>query len=776
MAKDYPESEQYFEFGGLANNFLPLRGTCSPVRMYMFGTHFAQAPVPLGCTKDRFWTPAHFEYAKYTFAVEVKRDCQVIAEIPKYMRHVTHNSYRMNPSTTYLVRDIHTGEYDIIEKTRYHSSHNNFAIEYVDVQETMRKVNARDTLWEGERLAQSPSIDTDGRLRPGVLAKTVFTSSPYVAEDGYKVSDTFCDSMTTTGYGRMVINVPEDHYLLHVAGTPENPKALPSPGEYIRKDGLLVAMRRHDDILDGIAMSPRMMQEVDFFFDRKVYIESYCREAMVVDIEVYRNEANVSAYQPYKPDDSGLPTDDVSRHAAALRDYHARVLAEYEKIQTAARRERRVAEYSPALTHLIHHSEGMTGTFPGVKGKVDTVPMVGRSEELSGTHIVITYAYKVRAGIGSKITGCSGNKGVICKIEKQENMRRDAHGNYADIEMSNMAPINRMSGSVWFEHYYHYKADETEREIRRIWKEGPRDFETYRRCYHRALAYYAIIVPMFHDAIVSKPRDKEFIRDHVDDILANGLDMEFDSLTPNIGIDAVREMETQFPSKYANAVRYGGYTGTEEEWNQTEQGRLRVQPVTMVDELGIRRTSRVPMMIGASYFLMLEHTGKSYSASMAPEAQVHGVPAKTSKADRHSQPYHLASGRMYGEADVRSEIGQTSPYAVADQIDRVNNPHVQEAIMRKVVESSTPSNIDSLVDREKHPVGEGLHLAFMRNHFYCAGAELAYYDVDKLGVPPRTVVVESEEDEEEYLEDDAGEDEDLDDGEMDYEREEEDDD
>lgn len=765
-------SQLHMEYGGLANNILPLRGTCSPVRMYMFGTHLAQAPVPLGCTKDRFWTPAHFEYAKYTFNVKAKRDCVIVEEIAKYATHVTYNSYRMNPHTTLIVRDIHTHEYDVIEKPRYCSNHNNFCFELKEKPEIMKKVHPDGTLRAGDILAQSPSIDVDGRWRPGVLCNTISTSSPYVAEDGYEVSDEICESFTTLGYGRIAFQVPEDHYLLHVAGTPDHPRPLPGPGEFIRKDGLLVAMRRHDPILDGIMMSPKKLREVDFFFDKKIYIESYARDAMVTDIEVYRNDSNVTAYQPYKPNESGIPTDDVTRHAEALRDYYGRVVDWYAETMARHRREKRPAEFSPELTHLIWYSSGVAGRLTPNTDRFDSVAAIGRNEELSGTHIVINYVYKVKAGIGSKITGCSGNKGVICNKKPRAEMYTDRFGRVADINMSNIAPVNRMSSSVWFEQYNHYKADETERVIRSYWDEYGDNKENVYRCYERALEYYAIIVPMFHEGIVSKPRDYNFVREHVLDIIANGLDMEFDSLTPNIGIDAVREMESKFPSKYANAVRYAGFTGSEGEWNRTEQGKLRLGPVTSVDENGKVVSSRVPMMIGSGYFLMLEHVGKSYSASMVPEAQVHGVPAKTSKSDRHSQPYHLASGRMYGEADVRSEIGQTDPRAVADQIDRVNNPHIQEESMRTIVEAINPTNLDTIVDRERHPVGQGLHLAFMRNHFYCSGAELAYYDVDKLGIPPRTILVEQDEDEVLDEEDDVDEDDDLDEGDEGYENEE----
>lgn len=766
-------NQQHIELGGLASNYLPLRSTVSPVRMYMFGTHLAQSPVPLGCTKDRFWTPAHFEYAKYTFKVKPADSCLVYAEVPKYHTNVTQNSYRMNPHTTYIVRDERSGEYGVIQKPRYVSHHNNFCFEYVENEELKRTRLKKDGhLRANDWIARSPSIGPDGRWRPGVLVNTISTSSPYVAEDGYKVSDVFCDAMTTLGYGRIAITVPDDHYMLLVHGTGDDARPFPGPGEFIRKDGLLAAMRRHDDILDGVMMSPEAMREVDFFFDDKVYIESYCREAQVVDIEVYRNDNNVNAMQPYCPDGTGEPTDSVSRHAEALRDYYGRILDQYEKIMKDAKRDGRVPTFSPEFTHLIWLATGIAGRFPGHTGKVDSVPQIGRNEELSGTHIIITYVYKVRAGIGSKITGTSGNKGVICKIEKKENMHTDRFGNTADVVMSNIAPINRMSASVPFEQYYHYKADETEREVKRIISELGRTEAGYQAAFERACAYYRIIVRMFYDAIMSKPRSKEWIRDHVDAILEGGLDMEFDSLTQNIGIDAIREMETEFPSKYENAVRYAGFTGTEAEWNETPQGKLRLGPVSYVNERGEREESLSNQMVGASYFLMLEHTAKSYSASMAPEAQVHGVPAKASKADRHSHPYHLASGRMYGEADVRSEIGQTKPKQVADQIDRVNNPHVQEEIMERLISSETPTNLDSIVDREKHPIGEGLHLAFLRNHLYCAGAEMAYYDVDNLGTPPKTMFVELDEDAEED-EDDVDEDDDLDEGDEDYEREEE---
>lgn len=763
--EDYSEHDQ--RLGGLANNIIWMRLLCSPVRMYMFGTHWAQAPIPHGCTKDRFWTAAHFEYAKYTFSVKAKTDCEIYAEIPKYETSAAYNGYRMNPHTTFIVRDQHTGEYGIIEKPRFHSSHNNFAWEYQDNPKIKRRLHPEGTLSRDDIIAQSPSISPDGRIRPGVLVKTTSTSSPYVAEDGYLVSKEITEAFTTTGYGRITINVPDDHYLLLIAGTDDNPQPIPGPGELIRADRLLAVMRRHDDILDIAGMSPRKIRDMDFFFDKKVYVESYARDARVVDIEVYRNDSNVKAMQPYIPDETGRPTDAISRHSEALRLYYRKILLAYQKIMADARKEGRTALFTPEFTHLINYATGVAGCWPsrtlGILDPIATIPTVGRNEELSGVTIIVTYTYTVRAGIGSKITGMSGNKGVICMMKPRSDMPTDRFGNVADLVMSSIAPLNRMSASIWTEHYLHYKADECEREIRRVMEETRGSDEGYDWCFRRAMMYYSAAVPMFYDKIRLRDRSRQWIRDHVDAIVAEGLDMEADSRNPNIGVHAVRDMETLFPSNYENAVRYAGFEGTEAEWNATEQGRLRVGPVRKVADDGTVVYSDKPEMIGGSYFMMLEHVAKSYSASMEPSAQVHGVPAKTSKSDRNSHPYHVSSGRMYGEADVRSEAGQTDPRQVADQIDRVNNPAMLESIYRKLVDDPNPGQIESLVDRDQFPQGQGLHLAFLRNHMYCAGAELAYWDTEGLGVPPKRVIVEESEDlDEEDLEEDEDDDDDVD--------------
>jgi hypothetical protein len=680
----------------------------------MWGSQLPQALVIDGATRDRFYTGVGREYAKYTFKTKIKDPMDIVERIEKFNVGRGMGAFTFNPRTTYIVYNRRKDIYDVVHVDKYKSHHNNFGYEQKLDYKALDKAHISGSFQVGDELAKSPAIDEHGIWRPGLLTHTAVMSHPYTTEDGFVVMDEWCQRAKSRGFGTIAINVPKGHYLLNTNGTIDRPKLFPEPGDNIREDGLLMAMRKHDDILGGVELSPKEMMEVDHFFDEFVYIEAHTRNARVIDVEVWKPENDPLEQQP-GPDEQGMvPTDDITRFDAARRLYHKRILDVYDGIMRDSRRNNKTPKFSDKLTRLIYSSAGAISEMPGL-GKLKLVPNFN-GQQMNTCRIVIKYTYDVIPTIGFKATGCWGDKGVICKILPRSMMPMDKFGVVAEVLSAPVVSINRMNPPKIFEHYYNFKCERIEVEVREMIKRDSSN-DGYLAAYKLLLSLYEVISLPFYEKIVEyngMGNDIRRVRRHVDAIINDKMYIYLPSHTQNIGVEGVGDIEARFPSDYG--------------------------PVTFYDAEGKLRRTRDKIMIGANYMIVLEKTGHDWSAVDAPRRQVHGVPAKMSQKDRSSLPWRYQAIRLMGEAEVRNEVGILGGEYMADQVDRPNNPKALYQIFRTIMHADRPTDLEQVVDREAIPVGNSLALSYLNNTMYCAGAQFAYYDVDRLGIPPDVVV------------------------------------
>lgn len=708
------ENQLYAELTGLACNLLSWMGGVSASRLIMWGSQLPQALVIEGCTRDRFYTGVGREYGKYTWKTEIKDPMDIVEKIEKFNVGQGLGAFTSNPRTTYVVYNRRKDEYDIVHVDKYVSHHNNFGYEQKLDLKLLEKAHRGGGFRAGDVLAKSPSLDEHGIWRPGLLTTTATMSHPYTTEDGFVVMDEWCERAKSRGFGQVAINVPKDHYLLNTNGTLERPKLFPEPGDKIREDGLLMAMRKHDDILGGVELSPKEMMELDYFFDEFVYIEAHTRNARVIDVEVWKPENDPLEQQP-TPEAQGMtPTDDVTRFDTARRQYHKRILDVYDKIMRDHRKVNKTPKFSKKFSRLIRDSAGATSEMPGL-GRLKLLPNYN-GQQLNTCRIVIKYSYDVVPTIGFKATGQWGDKGVICKVLKREQMPMDQYGVVAEVLSAPVVSINRMNPPKVFEQYYNYQCMRMEERVREYIKRDSSD-ASYREVYKLLLSFYEVISKPFYEKIVEyngMGNDIRRVRNHVDSIINDMMYIWLPSHTQNIGVEGIGDLEDRFPSE--------------------------IGPVTFYNEKGQLRRTRNSIRIGANYMIVLEKTGHDWSAVDAPRRQVHGVPAKMSQKDRHALPWRYQAIRLMGEAEVRNQAGILGGEYMADQVDRPNNPKALYQIFSNIVHAERPTDIERVVDREEIPVGNSLALSYLNNTMYCSGAQFAYFDVDRLGIPPDMAV------------------------------------
>lgn len=677
---------------GTATNLAPYAPCTSPSRLVMLGSQIQQKLLTKGMNRQRFFTGVEHEYAKYTFGVKLKEPIEVIAGIDKFDVGFGEKSFKYNPSRYLFVFNTAKQEYDLLEVHKYCSHHNNFGFEFDINEEAMYRTQPGNVLQAGEYLTRSPGVMAEGDYIFGTLTNSTFMSSHYVTEDGFMVSDEWCEENTTTGFGEIVINVPKGKYLINTCGTKGMYKPFPGPGDKIRPDGLIAALRDYDDILGCVEMTDGAMAQVDHFFDERYYIEAGSLNARVIDVDIQCTDGDGVDKMPVFEGSNPSDSDYIDKFWKAKLKFHKQVDAAYSAIKQRSRNKPRM---SRALHRFITDSRDFMLTKPGKRRyryKNTPIPTV---------RIAIRFMYDIVPTIGFKLTNLYGGKGVICKTKPRNEMPSYPDGTVADFVGDGLSTINRMNPSVLFEQYMNYKADEVERKVRDL-----ADSDLWDEAFDLLMTFYRTGTPLYYNKIASQKWGPKRRQEHVRAVYDDKIFAYMPPNTPGLGIEQIGRVEDALPT-------------TKEK-------------VTWISDMGRVETSMEPVMIGGMYIMVLEKTGHDWSAVDVPKRQVHGVPTKVSARDKHNLPYRQSPLRFFGEAEIRNYSGILGGDWAADMLDRANNPKAQEAIWKQVIENETPTNLEFTIDRKAIPVGNSLSISYLNNAMYCNGAQFAYAEVDRL--------------------------------------------
>lgn len=687
------------ELVGLSTNMVSMALGVSASRGQMEGGQAAQTLVLNNPDYPRTYTCVEQEMAKYTFAARSQFNAEVVGVVDRFHTGLSRDSFITNPYTVAIVRNLEErgNVFDLIDIPSYFSHHNNFG--YMTVPKpALRKIRRPNaSLERGETLVDSPGNGPEGFYRRGLLTNVLYWTSPYVTEDGFWASYEWCDRAVATGIGEIFITVPKGHYLLPVYGTTDNPRFIPTLGEKIRPDGMILCTREADSILDLFHLTEHGIRDVDLTFDEPKYIEGSCRNATVIDIEVFVNEQEMSQVQPIMLDEMGI---EVPNQLMQIWNEHKRysndIIKAYEQIEANCPANRRPS-YSGRLTTEI--SKAMhVANYRSPK----SVKFNNHGTPIPTATIRIKYKYDIIPEIGSKIAGDFGDKGVLCRKTPGADMPLDKYGTRTELVSHANATINRMISVRLDDHYLGAQCLLREKEIRELWDKG--DWEA---AFDVAARMYEVVTPRaykekFLKFMVTPERRKNHVKSIVDGHLMFELKQND---TPN-HIYLTDALEREWPY---------------------DKG-----PIIFTDTRGVRRKSKQTMMIGTSYIRVLEKTGHDWGAVDSPARQAHGIAAKISHRDRHSRPYRKQPYR-YGEADFRPLSAIAGEDFSADLLDRSNNPKASEEIFTNIMEADRPSDIHQVIDRKKLPVGSSVTHQYLNNALYTAGGRFKRRITDKKG-------------------------------------------
>lgn len=691
-ARKYQPNQLHREFLSI-NGLNFADGFDSSSRKQMFASHLGQSLVLKGATVRYIQTGMEREYGKYTFGVRMPENGQILKVIDRHSKAFGYDSIQFNPETTVIYEEYGTNRIGCFTIPRYCSYHQYFGFEFKHIQENLQALRYGANIAKDTVFAQTPSLDEGGNYKYGIQLNACHMTHPAVSEDGVMICRDVLPKLAYKTYETRTVAFGSKRFPVNAYGTLEKFKAFPDIGEYIREDGLLMALRLYNVELAPIDQSLHDLMEIDYYFDQFIYAPP--GKGRVVDIIVHHDESSMHPCTPLGMEAQAM------KYVRARDEYFESVVKEYDRLRKSRPDG---LTLTPRLHQLIKEGIATSGRYKermAAKNRAareqtspakENIQKLNRQVPMDDYTITFVIEYENIPDVGNKITGCHGDKGVIVYVAEPEEMPVDQWGVRADIVMDPLSSFGRMNPGRNYEHFinaasYDVRANiakwlgvnigekGAEAKIRKVYEQNP---TLVNKAFEYLVAYYRAVNPKqavwFDDGTYQLNPIH-----HMAKVIEEFLIVYFPPDNDKYGMDIVRDIIANFEPHFG-PVTYKGYSGK------------------VV-------TTKCPIRIASSYFLLLEKTGDDWTAVSSAKVQHFGVLSQVSGVDKYALPTRQSPTRTIGEAEKRIIVAYVGAETAAEQYDRSNNTITHRHICEEILSNPTPTNIERIVDRSKIPFG-----------------------------------------------------------------------
>lgn len=676
-------------------------GTVSAGRKQMYGSHIGQALVTKGANERSCQTGMCREFGKYTYSIKVPGDpekedgIEIIKIIERYPNKVGLDSIALNPQTILIYEDSRTKIVGMIELKNFCTNHQYFGFNYV-ATDALHNIRVGSQLKAGTILLDSPSKKSNGAYAPGIELNVAYMTHPAVSEDSVAVCSDVLDRLSIDTFESRTVEWGKSKFALNLYGTTDIYKPFPDIGDFIRPDGLLMALRPYDKDLAVVEQSVNDLLIPDFIFDKLYYAGG--AGGQVVDIRIQRNNLNISSDR--LGEISGGMDAQIEKYDVATRKFYQSIVNEYKRLHKD-RKEK--LQLTPEFNRMVVEAMSV------VSDDAPKVVKVYKRTPIDDYRIEFVIKHHIKPNLGFKITDTCGGKGVFSKIIPPEQMPVDSAGNRADVIMDPNSTIDRMNVGRLYEQFINAASRDVVVNIRnvlnidnkRVHKQQLESInnELIDKVWNYLIGYYSITSPK----IANWFRDGSYKgtkRDHLMSILNDKIYLYLPPEdSPELSV-MVKDINKNYRPVYG--------------------------PVTYVGNSGKRVTTVNNVRIGPVYMLMLEKIGDSWTAVSSGKLQHFGILSQVFNSDKYSQPNRVQAIRAMGEAEVRIFVSYVGPMITADIMDRSNNPITHNHILDNILESDKPTDIYMAVNRNECPLGGSKPLGLVRHIGICSGWRFVY--------------------------------------------------
>ena len=390
MSSNVPENQIHPEFLSVCS-MNPFHAHTSSSRAYMFANHLGQMLVLDGSTEKLIQSGVEREFGKYTFKVEALCDLQVIEIIERYRKGLGKDSIEENPETIVIYEDVETKQIGMIRLTSHCSNHQYFGFKYKE-QEGINLIKQGAFIPKGTTFLDSPSITNEGGYKYGIQLNIAYMTHPATSEDGILVCEDVMEKLGFKTFESRVVEWGNNKYPLNLYGDKDNYKPFPDIGDYIRSDGLLMALRSDTPVeLAVVEKSLEDTMNVDFTFDTTFYANG--PGGKVVDIKIH-HDVSGNNYADVHMDEQAQKYDE------ARRVFCKRVVDVWKRLH---KQRGDSLQLTPEFNRFIVECYSVVSESTGQK-----VVKLYRQAPLDNFRIEFTIEYQMTPGVGYKLTDTAG--------------------------------------------------------------------------------------------------------------------------------------------------------------------------------------------------------------------------------------------------------------------------------------------------------------------------------------------------------------------------------
>jgi len=675
----------------IANNSSP--------RAIMYSSHLSQI-ITLEHGEERIiQTGLEKQFGENTFSKKIENDSRVITIIKKY-GGIDSNSVTTTTELVLIYEDLVTGEIDYLNLPKYFSLHQYFGFEYVWNEEVLSSLVKDTILPAGTILADSPTVTKNSGYKFGLNANVALITMPEVAEDGVVISESMAKKLSYKIYERREVEFGSNSFPLNLYGTVDEYKPFPEIGECINDDSVLIALREYDSGLAPALTSKKDVLTFDPMFDKAIYVKG--PGGKVVDIIAYEDDK-------FKKSVYNGTADSVNKYVTGLEKYYRDIISVYE--QHSREHYKKFGDNNVPISHKFNKL--MLDAYAVANPDNKRIRKTYKNEIMDIYRLEFVIEYTVTPKVGGKLTDGHGAKGVIVSIMPDKDMPVDKYGNQAEIMMDPTSIASRMNVGRIYEQYFNGVSRKTKRMVTEMATKNCSD-----------LTIEEIIDTMSNEETIN-----------IFNIVVNLLkilDTEqyygYKELMDSNNITSIKDIIYEIITK--ELYLYYKISSDKRPYQIVQELRDTVY-ATDIDKIYFNKDGHIvegksDMLIAPLYIILLFKTGDEFLSAASAKTNHYNFPIGSGKNSKVELPWRNSPTKTLSETEGRVFTSYCGPLAIAEYKDRANSIETHKLGYKHILSADKPTDIDVLIDRNKHPYGSDASLQLINNIFNCAGIEIDY--------------------------------------------------
>lgn len=690
----------------------PFGPNCSSARLYMMSSHISQSLPIYGGEEKIIQSGLEKQFGQNTFFKKVeKEDFKVIKVIPRY-RGISGDSVSRRVYYSIIGQYVESGEYDVLEIPYYNQVHIEFGFQYKWDEDLLEKLQPGMIIQKDTILADSPLVEENSGYKLGVNANLCLVTLPETAEDGMIISESLSKKMTYDVYETRHVEFGADNFPLNIYGDENNYKPFPEIGELVNKDSVLMVLRNYDPRMAHALTSRKDVMEYDPVFDKAVYVKGPGDVVSTSGGEVLTSEIiDIKAYScpKYKRDVLTGTIDIVDKYVKGLKTYYLDIQEAYDEIckEHWQRFRNNDVQISERLHRLVVESMAVANKEPG------RISYSYRNEQLDLYRATFIIKHRIRFNVGNKNSDQYGSKGVVVAVRPDSKMPYtiDEFGNkiIADIVMDPVSVVSRMNVGRLYEHYFNAMSRRTQTLMRNA-TGGKRNIKEISdaevmKAFEILMGLLKIMDTEQYTEYSKIQKDMNTVRTIVDECLNKEVFLLYRVSSKKKPHEIVLETK--------DTIYYP-----------------KITPVYMETDNGLVEFEN-PIRIAPIYEISLNKTADNFLAVSTGKVNHYGILINNGSSSKHNTPWSENAVRGMGETEGRLFTAYGSRKFTAELKDRSSNIETHKHIYQNILDAKEPTNIDSVVDRDKQPYGDNASLQLLNNIFNAFGLRIAYTPENK---------------------------------------------